>query len=132
MTAGAPLQTGADVAQHSALVTAQQSLERLATALQSCDLNDLAACAPGIDATARDLRHVDARRLAATPGAAERISAVMSALARCRRLGASLADTLRLAGAAHAATANPTYGPRGDASIVAAQRTTGRAVDAHV
>lgn len=98
---------------------AGRRLDELAEALARPDLEAVLQLEEHLrDATAA-LRRIDARRLPPGPETRQTLDATARALARCRRLGVSLTDVLRVAGAAHgAAHMADTYGPDGRTGAV--------------
>ena len=98
---------------------ASRRLDELAEALARPDLHAVLELEDHLRAATTALRRVDARRLPPGPETRQTLEAAARALARCRRLGVSLTDVLRVAGAAHgAAHMSDTYGPDGRTGAV--------------
>jgi hypothetical protein len=110
------------------VATVAEALGAVASALERCDLDALTAQVPRLEAAAFTLRRVDGRVLGRrAEGGADALHAATRALARCRRLGASLVDALRLSRVA-LDVGLETYGPRGHA-LGAAQASRLRALN---
>jgi hypothetical protein len=110
------------------LAATRDALDALASGLTRVDLDTLVATSAQVESAAERLRRLNVNALRHAAGARDELDGLRLALARCRRLGASLADAVRLARAAHGTGgALDTYGPQGD-SITLAPPT--RAFDA--
>jgi hypothetical protein len=82
---------------------ARHRLDELAAALARVDLETLLASDAHLEDATLALSRVNAGLLPPGPEVRAVIEDARRALARCRRLGASLADVIRVAGAAHGA-----------------------------
>ncbi len=104
---------------------AQEALDALARALGRADIEALLASEAHVAAAAAALGRIDRQAVRRNPELRAQLETLHIALGRCRRVGGSLADVLRVARAALGA-ADDTYGPRGSMS----ERATGYALQA--
>jgi hypothetical protein len=107
---------------------AQGALGALSVALGRADLDLLLASEAYVAGAAAALGRLDPQ-LFRSPELRAQLETLHLTLRRCRRLGGSLADVLRVARAALGATdGSDTYGPRG----FMPERTTGPSLDTQV
>jgi hypothetical protein len=110
MNAATPLET---------VEAIQHTLDVLAAALARPDLEAVLQAEDHLREATMALRRIDARRLPPGIETRQALDAAARALTRCRRLGVSLTDVLRVAAAAHgAAQLTDTYGRDGRAGGV--------------
>jgi hypothetical protein len=115
------------------LAGAGHALDELASLLSHADLNGLVAASPQVESAALALGGLDRSALRHLPDARARLESLQRSLRRCRRLGASLSDAVRLSHAAHAAGgSSDTYGPAGATASAPMTRVNGHTVDAQV
>lgn len=94
---------------------AQGALDMLTAALGRADLDGLLESEARVAGAAAALGRIDRQASSRSPELRGQLEALHLALVRCRRVGGSLADVLRVARAALGA-ADDTYGPRGSMS----------------
>jgi hypothetical protein len=108
---------------------AQEALDALSAALGRADLDALLASEAHVAGAAAALGRLDRHLLQRSPDLRAQLDAVHWTLGRCRRVGGSLADVLRVARAVlGAANGSDTYGPDGSMP----ERATGHALDTQV
>jgi hypothetical protein len=97
------------------------TLERLATALVSLDVDAVLACEADFPSLLADVAGCDSRSPESSAATTRELRRAQAALTRCRRLGASLDDLTTLTLSAQGAA--PAYGRRGETrAAVAAHR----------
>jgi hypothetical protein len=95
---------------------AQQALDALASALQRVDLDGLVASEGRLSEIAAQLALAPPARVPLDPATRQLLETLQITLARCRRLGASLSDVVRLTHAAQGGRLDAdVYGPHGSA-----------------
>jgi hypothetical protein len=106
---------------------AQEALDALSAVLGRADLDGLLESEARVAGAAAALGRIEGQVLRRSPELRGQLEALHLALVRCRRVGGSLADVLRVSRAALGA-ADDTYGPRGSMS----ERATGYALQTQV
>ena len=108
---------------------AQQALDALTVALGRADLDALLASEAHVAGAAAALGRLDRQLVRRSPDLRAQLEGLQLTLSRCRRIGGSLADVLRLSRAAlGAADGSDTYGPHGSMP----ERATGHALETQV
>ncbi|HEY6509757.1 MAG TPA: hypothetical protein VIY56_17160 [Vicinamibacterales bacterium] len=111
------------------VTAAQAALDTLTAALGRADLEAVLACEAHVAGAAAALGRLDRQLLRRDPALRAQLETLYLTLGRCRRVGGSLADVVRVTRAAlGAADGRETYGPHGGVS----ERATGHALDTQV